>query len=234
MTAAPLLLAFDFDGTLSPICENPADAQLHRAASALLQEATELPGVVVAVVSGRDLDDLRGRLAIPGLYLVGSHGLEILAPGEQMIRETAPLTEELPASLDDAITRAGLRLERKKHAIALHWRGIDSRVTPTLVLRFRAWARGLGLDVIEGRLVVEARCSGGGKEAALRWVTAAIGASRVIYAGDDITDFGALRFAAERGRAVFVASDERNAPPGVTVVESFRSLFRLIRQEVMI
>jgi hypothetical protein len=61
-----------------------------------------------------------------------------------------------------------------------------------------------------------------------------VGATRVVYAGDDLTDFGALRFAAEHGRAVFVASSEREPPPGVTVVASLRELFRLIRQEVMV
>jgi hypothetical protein len=61
-----------------------------------------------------------------------------------------------------------------------------------------------------------------------------VGASRVVYTGDDVTDFGPLRFAAECGRALFVASGERVPPPGVTVVGSFRELFRLIREEVMI
>jgi hypothetical protein len=82
--------------------------------------------------------------------------------------------------------------------------------------------------------VLEARSSGGGKEEALRWLCHAVGASRVVYAGDDITDFGPLRFAAERGRALFLASNERIPPPGVTIVGSFRELFRIVRQEVMI
>jgi hypothetical protein len=55
----------------------------------------------------------------------------------------------------------------------------------------------------------------------------------VVYAGDDVTDFGALRFAAERGRAIFMASSEREAPPDVTVAGSFRELFRLVRKEGM-
>lgn len=234
MTANPILLAFDFDGTLAPICDDPSQVQMYRAASALLRETAELSGVVVAVVSGRDLVDLSARLDVPGIYLVGSHGLEIRAPGDVTIRETPGLTVDIPEKLQGEVERATLRLERKKHAVALHWRGVRSNATETLVTKFRSWARAENLDIIEGRCVVEARCRGGGKEEALRWVTGAIGASRVIYAGDDITDFGALRFAAERGRAVFVSSDERAAPPGVTVVESFRELFRLVRQEVMI
>ena len=72
------------------------------------------------------------------------------------------------------------------------------------------------------------------EEEALRWVASSVGADRVIYAGDDVTDFGPLRFAARHGRAFFMASSERVPPPGVTVVGSFRELFRLIRKEVMI
>ena len=118
--------------------------------------------------------------------------------------------------------------------MALHWRGLDSAAIEPVADRFREWARGAGLDLIEGRCVAEARMAGSGKEGALRWLASAIGASRVIYAGDDVTDFGALRFAAEHGRGVFVANSERLAPPGVTVVESFRELFHLIREEVRI
>ena len=103
-----------------------------------------------------------------------------------------------------------------------------------VVEMFGRWAKSAHLDVIDGRCVVEARRPGGGKEEALRWLARAVGAARVVYAGDDITDFGPLRFAAESGRALFVASSERVPPEGVTVVGSFRELFRLIREEVMI
>lgn len=234
MTAASTLLAFDFDGTLAPICDDPSEVQMYRAASALLEEASDVAGVVVAIVSGRDVDDLSARTNARGVYMVGSHGLEIRGPGGAVIRDTPALAAELPQALREEIDAATLRIERKKHAVALHWRGVQSQAIDTIVTRFRAWARAADLDIIEGRCVVEARCRGGGKEEALRWVAGATGAARVVYAGDDVTDFGALRFASERGRAVFVASSERAAPPGVTVVESFRELFRLVRQEVML
>ncbi|HYC89363.1 MAG TPA: trehalose-phosphatase [Thermoanaerobaculia bacterium] len=228
------LLAFDFDGTLAPIEEDPAGVRMYRAAATLIEEASGLQGVVVAIVSGRDVEDLLERTRARGAYLVGSHGLEIRGPGGAVIRDTPPLDVDLPENLAADIERASLRLERKKHALALHWRGVQSTAPETMIVRFRAWARSAGLDIIDGRCVVEARCRGGGKEEALRWVAGAIGASRVIYAGDDVTDFGALRFAAEHGRALFVASSERVPPPGVTVVESFRELFRAVRKEVMI
>jgi alpha,alpha-trehalase len=228
------LLAFDFDGTLAPIRENPADVQMDRAAAALLAEASHREGVVVAVVSGRDADDLATRVQTSGAYLISSHGLAIHAPGGLLVRDLPALAIDLHSDLADEIAASGLRLESKKHALALHWRGVPyEAVAPTVEL-FRQWAREARLDVIEGRCVVEARRPGGGKEEALRWLARAVGAGRVVYAGDDITDFGPLRFAAEHGRALFIASSEREPPAGVTVVGSFRELFRLIREEVMI
>ena len=234
MTGGPTLVAFDFDGTLAPIRDNPSDARLDRGALALLSQITRLQGVVTAIVSGRDADDLAARVTTSGAYLIASHGLEIRAPGGILVRDAPPLSIELHSDLGREIAGSGLRLETKKHALALHWRGIPYEAIAPVVEMFDDWARQTHLDVIEGRCVVEARRSGGGKEEALRWLARAIGAARVVYAGDDFTDFGPLKFAAESGRALFVASDEREPPPGVTVVGSFRELFRLIRQEVMI
>jgi trehalose-phosphatase len=234
MTAGTTLLAFDFDGTLAPIRPNPNEVRMERGAAALLGEASHIRGVSVAVLSGRDVADVAWRVNIPGAYIVGSHGLEIVAPGGVTIRDTPPLEVEPEAALLQEIEASGLRIERKKHAIALHWRGVPYPAIEPVVDGFRDWARRRRLDVIEGRCVVEARAPGGRKESALRWLAHAVGASRIVYAGDDITDFGPLRFASEHGAAVFMASDERPAPPDVIVAGSFRELLQIIREEVMI
>lgn len=234
MIAGSTLLAFDFDGTLAPIHDDPSEARIDRAAAALLAETSQMERVVVAIVSGRDADDIEARIRTPGAYIIGSHGLEIRAPGGLLVRDTPPLEIELHSELGREIASRGLRVESKKHALALHWRGVPYEAVAPVVEMFRRWAENAHLDVIDGRCVVEARRPGGGKEEALRWLARAVGASRVVYAGDDITDFGPLRFAAESGRALFVASSERVPPEGVTVVGSFRELFRLIREEVMI
>ena len=228
------LLAFDFDGTLAPIVDDPARVQMSRGAAALLSEATRVRGLAVAIISGRDVDDLASRTRANGAYVVGSHGLEIRAPGGFVVRDSPPLDREPEDDLRIPIEENGLRLERKKHAIALHWRGVDESTAAPLAGRFRAWAWSADLDILEGRCVVEARCRGASKEDALRWLARAIGAGRVIYAGDDLTDFGALQFAAERGRGIFMANRERVPPPGVMVVDSFTDLFRLIRKEVLV
>ncbi|PRC52740.1 trehalose-phosphatase, partial [Mycobacterium sp. ITM-2017-0098] len=68
----------DYDGTLSPIVSDPAAARLvDGAAEALALVAKVCP---VAILSGRDLADVRDRVGIPGVWYAGSHGFELTAP----------------------------------------------------------------------------------------------------------------------------------------------------------
>jgi trehalose-phosphatase len=201
--------------------------------AAFLRRVAEQEGVDIAIISGRDLDDLSLRIKDVPAYLAGSHGLEIRSPQGQVLREAEPLRAVLDPEIEREARALGVRIERKKHAIAMHW-----RETPhvdewhPIVHAFREWAASHGLDVIGGRRVVEARCHGGGKEDALRQLAAITGAQRIIYAGDDLTDFLALRYAAARGRAFFVASDEREPPPIATKVQSRDELLRLLITEI--
>ncbi len=69
---------FDFDGTLSPIVDSPEAATLVPGADKALRALAAL--YPVAVLSGRDLDDIRERVGIPGLWYAGSHGFEMVGP----------------------------------------------------------------------------------------------------------------------------------------------------------
>ncbi len=227
-----LLLAADFDGTISAISPDPGEVTIDPAMAAFLRRVAEQEGVDIAIISGRDLDDLSPRVKGVPAYLAGSHGLEIRSPRGQLLRAAEPLRTPLDAEIEREASALGLRIERKKHAIALHWREaphVDE--SHPIVSAFREWAASHGLDVIGGRRVIEARCRGGGKEDALRQLASITGAQRVIYAGDDLTDFLALRYAAARGRAFFVASDEREPPPIATKVHSRDELLRVLIAE---
>jgi trehalose-phosphatase len=227
------LLAFDFDGTLAPIQPDPSTVALDPELAGFLEEAAVTPAVVVAIVSGRDSEDLSQRLGPIPAYLVGSHGLEIHAPGGEIIRGSPPIDLQLDDELQEEILTGGLRIERKRHAIAVHWRGVsDVEAGHPLLDRFRQWGRTHALDIIEGRCVVEARSHGDGKEEALRWLASATGATTIIYAGDDTTDFGPLRFAVSHGLALFVQSEERQPPPGVTLISSRSELLGIVRNEI--
>jgi len=76
-----VLIALDFDGTLAPLVDDPEDSRMMSASRDALEALTPLPGVVVALVSGRAIDSLL-RVADPlkEWFLVGSHGIEIVPP----------------------------------------------------------------------------------------------------------------------------------------------------------
>lgn len=209
-----VLLATDFDGTIAPIVPNPEAAHIHPLMERFLERCSSVPEIAVAVISGRDADDVRRRLGGVRAIVAGSHGLECLdADGKALWTEERAAPDLSPALTRDAL-RAGLRIERKKYSFALHSRGkeTEQHEVKCVTAAVTAWADEHNLDVIAGRKVTEIRIRGGGKRAALRMIAERLHARRVLYAGDDITDFPALAFAAAHGRAIFVESDERTSP----------------------
>src|SRR5882724_6244570 len=96
----------DYDGTLTPIVSQPEDAWLSDSMRQTLRElAARAP--VVAILSGRDLDDVRRRVNIDSIVYAGSHGFDIAGPHRlrrQMATEFLPnqdITEkELHKALD--------------------------------------------------------------------------------------------------------------------------------------
>ena len=206
-----LLLATDFDGTIAPIVSRPEQAQIHLVAERFLKRCAEIPSIAVAVVSGRDVDDVRRRIGGIRAIVAGSHGLECADASGRLLWTTEQRCPEVRASLLRDLLRANLRIERKKFAVAVHFRGVPSEAR-THVNRLTSWADEENLDVFSGRKVVEVRVRGGGKRAAVRAIASRLAAGHIVYAGDDTTDFPALAYAVIHGRAIFVENEELEPP----------------------
>src|SRR4029434_2598322 len=74
-----LAVFLDYDGTLTPIVSHPEDAWLSDSMRQTLRSlAARVP---VAILSGRDLDDVRGRVHVDGVVYAGSHGFDIVGAG---------------------------------------------------------------------------------------------------------------------------------------------------------
>lgn len=158
---------------------------------------------------------------MPALLLIGNHGLEERVDGESHLIPEAiaslPRLEQTAAALRSVELPSGVRIERKRATIAVHFR--QSREPDSTMRRLDAVlepiARDHGLELRRGRLVFELRPPiRVDKGAVLERVTARIRPQSVIYAGDDRTDadaFAALRRMAARGiktLSVGVASAE--------------------------
>jgi trehalose 6-phosphate phosphatase len=202
----------DFDGTLSPIVERPEDAAPAPEAEQVL-EALARRFALVAVVSGRSLEDLRTRIRPRGVMLCGSYGRE---------RSTATVRRQTEGWETVAIgAKAAARLipgvfvERKGAGIALHFRDVPDRadevrdVAETLAAEF-------GLEIRPGRKVFELVAPGPGKGEAILALIDEYNLDRVLVAGDDWGDLDAFRLLRDAGvEAVIIAVSSEEAPPGL-------------------
>ncbi len=215
-SARKSMLFLDYDGTLSPIVSDPdAAALVDGAAEALALVTAACP---VAILSGRDLADIRDRVGIPGIWYAGSHGFELTGPdGTHHENEAAaafvPILEEVAADLTDGLAGIpGVRVEHKRFAVAVHYREVaPERVNEVAALTHRL-GRGAGLRVTSGRMLVELRPDiDWDKGTTLAWIRDRIdpaGSLLPIYIGDDLTDedaFDAVRF---DGIGIVVGHDE--------------------------
>src|SRR6059036_3220295 len=110
----------DYDGTLTPIVSQPEDAWLSDSMQQTLRElARQAP---VAILSGRDLDDVRRRVNLDGIVYAGSHGFDIAGPGglcRQLGAEYLSILDTSEKELRQALDEIpGAQLERKRFSVA--------------------------------------------------------------------------------------------------------------------
>lgn len=192
-----LLLGVDFDGTLAPIADRPEDARADPRVLALLAQAAALPQTAVAVVSGRGLADLHERIdAAAGLWLVGAHGAEIDGPHfSKRADDVALVLEAIAEPLRRAAPESeGFVHERKPVSIAVHYRQVgDATAALAVDTIVETIANPAGLHVRHGKRVLELMAVDADKGRAVQRLRSAIGASTVVFLGDDITDEDAFR-----------------------------------------
>ncbi|KAA8965311.1 trehalose-phosphatase [Mycobacterium sp.] len=214
VSAAHPAVFFDFDGTLSEIVDRPDAARLAEGmAEVLTALAAHCP---VAVLSGRDLADLRQRVGLPGIWYAGSHGFELTGPdGAHHQNEAAaasiPLLERTAAELADRLGHiAGVLVEHKRFGVAVHYRNAARDRVGEVTAAVRGAGQRSALRVTTGREVIELRPNvDWDKGKALRWVLDHIddpaGPPRLpVYLGDDITDEDAFDAVHDDGVGIVV------------------------------
>jgi len=219
---AGALVALDFDGTLSPIVEDPAAARALPAATAALRRLAGLAGTV-AIITGRpaaEAAQYAGVADARGVIVLGHYGSERWEDGELSSPPPPPglaaARAELPAVLAAARAADGTFVEDKGRAVAVHTRRAASPQAELDRLRepVTALADRTGLTLEPGRFVLELRPPGSDKGQALRELAARRSAAAVMFCGDDLGDLpafraiGELRTAGTPGLAVCSGSAE--------------------------
>jgi len=199
------LLAFDFDGVLSPIVDDPEEAQAFPRALYVLADIGKLV-CSVAIITGRPVSFLTSRdrfgtlLSIPDFTIYGHYGREkwdttsrttVSAPPD---KEIEAIREELGRLLAQPGIHEGSWLEDKGSAVAIHTRRAADpvRALATLSEPVKELAERHHLRVEPGKMVLEIRPHGVHKGDVLRTIVRDRAIRAVLYAGDDLGDLSAF------------------------------------------
>jgi trehalose 6-phosphate phosphatase len=215
--ASSAVVALDFDGTLSPIVDDPEAAHIHPEASDVLVDLADAVAAV-AVVTGRParqalalggLDDVGNLIGEGGkeLYLFGQYGNERWTSTQRRVISPRPphglatFLRELPRALR-SVDAGDAFVEDKGLAVAVHTRRLEDpeAAFERLLPKLRDLAEQHDLVVEPGRNVIEIRSHGMHKGLVVRTLVEELEAGAFLFAGDDLGDLEAFEAVGELAR----------------------------------
>jgi trehalose 6-phosphate phosphatase len=206
-------LFLDLDGTLLDIAERPEEV---RVAPDLASDLDRLRGGLagaLAIVSGRTLSDIDRFLHPLRFDAAAEHGGALrLASDDGEAALSADMDSSVIAAVEDA-ARAfeGVTVERKRSALAVHYRAAPRAAEPLSSALRRILARSdADLRIIPGRCVYELAPARASKARAVERLSsyAPFVGRRPIFIGDDASDEEACVFAEQAGGAALAVAGE--------------------------
>lgn len=223
LAGSPLLILLDLDGTLAPIAPRPDDAEVPPDTRRLLEQLVASPDQHIAIVTGRSARDARRVLPIDGLWMIGNHGLEVVAPDGELtvdpqVAPFRPVLSRVARALESSLADIpGAMVEDKVWSLSVHYRLVDPSAVPRIQREVETLALENALRMTEGKRIFEVRAPiRVDKGTAVSKLAQQVGAlgdhASLLFAGDDVTDedaFRVLRDCAPRAVTVRVIGDEQ-------------------------
>jgi len=220
--AKGILLLLDFDGTVTGIADRPEDAKLSPEMGRILGLLAKKKGFKVAIISGRSLSDLKGKVKIGNIIYVGNHGLEIERGGERFIYPEASQAIQTMKELEKILkveigSIKGVILEDKGVGLAVHYRLVNNSEVSELKRKvrqiFKQFTEKGKIRIGEGKRVIEARPPiiwDKGRAASLLLDSFRREEPLSIYLGDDRTDEDAFSVLDRKGITIFVGKPRKS------------------------
>ena len=186
-----LLVACDYDGTLAPLVDDPMDARPNRDSVAALRQLAELSNTHVAVISGRSLRDLATLSRFPEeIRLVGSHGSEFeLGFASKLNPDLIRLRTQITQAISELAEKYGAISEEKPTGVTFHTRNFDEETAARAMSEIHEkLATFEGIHTRTGHNVIEMSVIDTNKGTAIETIRSQVGASAVLFIGDDVTD----------------------------------------------
>ncbi|XP_031390276.1 probable trehalose-phosphate phosphatase D isoform X2 [Punica granatum] len=213
-----VVMFLDYDGTLSPIVQDPDQAFMSdEMREAVKETARHFP---TAIVSGRCRDKVYGFVRLGGLIYAGSHGMDIRGPSRsrkeqkggksvlfQPASEFLPMIDEVyKILLERTKSIPGAKVETNKFCLSVHFRCVDEKKWVDLAEQVRIVLKEYPkLKLTHGRKVLEIRPAiKWDKGKALEFLLNSLGYANSddvlpVYIGDDRTDEDAFK---DRGQGL--------------------------------
>lgn len=245
-----IVMFLDYDGTLSPIVDDPDRAFMSdEMRSAVREVAKHFP---TAIVTGRCRDKVYSFVRLAELHYAGSHGMDIKGPVKgrkynqgkrsvlfQAARDYLPMIDEIYKVLVERTkSTPGASVENNKFCVSVHFRRVDEKRWAELAEQVREVLTGYPkLRLTEGRKVLEIRPSiKWDKGKALEFLLESLGFANSddvlpVYIGDDRSDedaFNVLR-ARNQGFGILVSKVPKETNASYTLQEPSEVMFFLQR-----
>jgi len=215
-----LYLFLDYDGTICPIAETPDKAVIPEEARQLLKGLAGIDSLIVAIISGRALEDIQKRVGVEGIVYVGNHGMEMSGPKvyfQSMVPpEFGEVLKKIKTALEEKLSGfSGVYLEDKGISLSIHYRQAKDEDAPKvkeiLEGQLREYLFDEKVNILSGKMVHEVRPAvewDKGKIAL--WLLArqrlSLKGKNIlpVFLGDDVTDEDAFKALKNIGITVFV------------------------------
>lgn len=215
-----IVMFLDYDGTLSPIVDDPDRAFMSRKMRRTVRKLANC--FPTAIVSGRCIEKVYNFVKLTELYYAGSHGMDIKGPEqgskyEQILQDSKsllcqPATELLPMIdevyhklVEKTKSTPGAQVENNKFCVSVHFRRVDENNWSDLANQVRSVMKDYPkLRLTQGRKVLEVRpIIKWDKGKALEFLLESLGYANCtdvfpLYIGDDRTDEDAFKVLRER------------------------------------
>ncbi len=220
------VICLDYDGTLTPIVDDPAKAHLPDKVRQTQKKLSEYwPEIIM---SGRAMEDVRTLVGLDELIYAGSHGFNMRGahgafheePKKHFLGALDKAEKELRKILK---ARENIKIERKPYAIALHYRKAGKNIIPGFERQVdEIVGHHPDLKKTTGKKIFELRPkTDWNKGAALLYLLKKIYGDKhnaiPLYIGDDVTDEDAFRAISDGGISVLVSKEDQKTAAAYSI-----------------
>jgi len=207
----------DYDGTLTPIVDNPDEAYLSDDMRSIVKKLAER--TQVCMVSGRAVQKVKDFVQLENLVYAGSHGFNITGPdnlhlepkgGKNALEDLTDIEINLQNSLGKI---ENVAFERKKYALTVHYRNVKNKKDVAHIKEEvnKAVHDFENVKFEKGRKLLEIKPNvNWHKGKAILWIMEKLGLNEEdyipFYIGDDVTDEDGFYALCDKGITIKVNS----------------------------